>query len=73
MKFLPDYLEVSKGDTVRFVNNDLVVHDVTEELDKAWTSSLLPAGKSWDLAVMQSAAYFCSLHEVMKGEIVVKQ
>ncbi|MDN5214499.1 hypothetical protein QQ020_20630 [Fulvivirgaceae bacterium BMA12] len=73
MKFFPDSLAVNKGDTVRFVNKDLVVHDVTEELKQTWTSSPLSTGKSWDLVITQNVAYFCSLHVVMKGKIVVKR
>lgn len=71
MKFIPANITVNKGDTVRFVNNDLVMHDVTEELHKSWTSSPLSVGNSWDLVVSQSAEYICSLHVVMKGKIIM--
>ena len=46
MKFQPAELIVQKGDTVVWINNDIVAHDVTEEPSKAWTSSLMPVGKS---------------------------
>ena len=29
---------VQKGDTVVWINHDIVAHDVTEETGKAWTS-----------------------------------
>jgi plastocyanin len=72
MKFQPAELIVQKGDTVVWVNNDLVPHDVTEELKKAWTSSLMPVGASWSMVVNESANYYCSIHVVMKGKLMVQ-
>jgi len=72
MKFQPAELAVQEGDTVVWVNNDIVAHDVTEESSKAWTSSLMPVGQSWSLVVTQSADYYCSIHVVMKGKLVVQ-
>ena len=72
MKFQPAELVVQKGDTVVWINNDIVAHDVTEESSKAWTSSLMPVGQSWSLVVTQSADYYCSIHMVMKGKLVVQ-
>ena len=72
MKFLPADINVNKGDTVMWVNNDMVAHDVTEEKNKSWSSSLLQPGKSWILVVEESADYHCSIHVVMKGSIAVK-
>ena len=72
MKFQPAELVVQKGDTVVWINNDIVAHDVTEESSKAWTSSLMPVGQSWKLVVTQSADYYCSIHLVMKGKLVVQ-
>ncbi|MDV3308968.1 MAG: plastocyanin/azurin family copper-binding protein [Cyclobacteriaceae bacterium] len=71
MKFVPDVLYVSKGDTIVWINKDMVEHDVTEEATNAWTSSRIPAGGSWEMVATQSDAYFCSLHVVMKGKIIV--
>ena len=72
MKFQPAELLVQKGDTVIWINRDIVAHDVTEEPGKAWTSSLIPPGKSWSLVVTQSADYYCSIHVVMKGKLIVE-
>jgi plastocyanin len=72
MKFIPEVIEVNKGDTIVFDNTDIVNHDVTEEKTKAWTSSVIPSGKSWRMIATESTDYFCSIHEVMKGKIVVK-
>ena len=72
MKFEPAELKVKKGDKVVFVNNDMMTHDVTEEKNKSWTSSPLTTGEYWTLTVTESANYFCNLHPVMKGKIVVE-
>lgn len=72
MKFQPAELIVQKGDTVVWINNDIVAHDVTEEPVKAWTSSLMPVGESWSMVVTQSADYYCSIHVVMKGKLIVQ-
>lgn len=71
MKFVPESITVNKGDTIIWINKDIVPHDVTEETSKAWTSSVIPAGESWKMAVEDAADYFCSIHVVMKGKIVL--
>jgi len=70
MKFQPAELNVKAGDTVVFINHDMVAHDVTEEY-KRWHSSPLQPGESWKMAVTQTANYFCSIHLMMKGKLVI--
>lgn len=72
MKFSPAELKVKKGDKVVFVNHDLVTHDVTEEANKAWSSSLLTTDQTWVLVATETVNYFCSIHPVMKGKIIVE-
>jgi plastocyanin len=72
MKFQPAELMVQKGDTVVWINKDIVSHDVTEEAGKSWASSPLATGQSWSLIVTQGANYYCSLHVVMKGRLVMQ-
>lgn len=72
MKFQPAELTVQKGDTVVWINRDMVAHDVTEQPDKTWASSPLAMGQSWSLVATQSADYYCSIHVIMKGKLVVK-
>jgi len=72
MKFHPEEIEVNKGDTVIWINHDMVIHDVTEIPDKKWTSSKIPPEGSWKLVVTQSSQYYCAIHPVMKGRIVMK-
>lgn len=72
MKFNPQELTVSKGDTVVWVNNGITAHDVTAQPEPKWTSSSMPTGTSWQMIVNESSEYYCSIHVVMKGKLVVK-
>jgi plastocyanin len=72
MVFEPSRITVHKGDTVIWTNLDIVAHDVTEEKTKSWTSSPISIGKSWKMAVSESVDYYCSIHVVMKGKIIVE-
>ncbi len=72
MTFSPAEISVKKGDKITFVNHDIVTHDVTEEFSKAWTSPPLQSQQSWTLDITASANYYCSLHPVMKGKIIVE-
>jgi plastocyanin len=72
MQFVPSEIRVHKGDTIAWINNDIVVHDVTEEKNKEWSSSPLPIGSTWKMVAVKSADYYCSIHVVMKGKIVVE-
>ena len=72
MKFQPEEITIQVGDTVIWINRDLVAHDVTEKAGKTWTSSLLSPGKSWSLVVNRSANYYCSIHRVMNGRLLLK-
>jgi plastocyanin len=72
MQFNPAELTLQKGDTVVFVNKDLVVHDISQDPDKAWTSSNLTPGQSYKMAVRESSNYYCSIHPTMKGKLIVQ-
>lgn len=72
MQFQPADLRVQKGDTVIFVNKDILVHDVTEEINKSWRSSPLSPDQSYRMVVNESADYYCSIHPIMKGSIYVQ-
>ena len=72
MKFVPDVITVHKGGAVVWVNTDMVAHCVTEAKTKAWTSGPIAAGDSWRMPITKSADYYCAIHQVMKGKIVMK-
>lgn len=72
MKFQPADIQVNKGDTIVWINEGIVPHDVTEFPDKAWTSDTLKVGASWKKVIDESFDYFCSIHITMKGKVTVK-
>ncbi len=72
MKFQPATLTVHKGDTVEWINKDIVAHDVTQVPNNSWTSGSLSPGKSWKMAVEESDDYYCSIHVVMVGKLLVQ-
>lgn len=72
MKFEPAELRLHKGDTVLWINKDITDHDITEEGNKKWSSSKLPMNQSWSMVVNQNANYYCSIHVVMKGKLIVE-
>jgi plastocyanin len=71
MQFQPAELTVHTGDTVVFVNEDMVAHDVTEASSKDWASGPMATGGSWKMRVTKSDDYYCSIHVVMKGKIML--
>lgn len=72
MKFTPDNLTVNKGDTIIWINKDLVAHNVTEDPQGSVKSDTINVGKSWKLIPDHSFHYICSIHPTMKAEITVK-
>lgn len=72
MKFVPETVTVAKGDTVIWINKDMVTHDITEEASKTWSSGPLKSDSSWKMAVTDESDYYCSIHTVMKGHIEIQ-
>lgn len=71
MSFNPPELTVQKGDTVIWINQDLVAHDVTSDKANAFYSDTLQVGDSWKMAIEDSASYHCSIHPTMLGKILI--
>jgi plastocyanin len=72
MKFKPAVLTVEPGDSVTWVNKDLVTHNIVEQPDSSWRSPVLASGARWTMEAQKSSNYYCSIHVVMKGKIEVK-
>ena len=72
MQFNPVELVIPKGDTVEFVNKDLVIHDITQDPDKTWSSSKLSPGQAYKVVIRLNTNYYCSIHPGMKGKIMVQ-
>jgi plastocyanin len=74
MKFQPQVLTVAVGDTVIWVNKDLVAHTATAA-DGTFDSKLIAPDKSWKLTVRQPGEfpYVCTYHPTMKGTLKVEK
>lgn len=72
LKFVPDTLLLHGPTRVVFVNQDIVVHNITQT-DSAWASPNLNPGDSWSRMIDRSTHYFCTLHPTMKGVLEVEQ
>ena len=71
MHFEPAVLHAAPGDTVRWINLDLVPHTVTSVV-REYDSGNLPPDSSWALVLDDSGVmdYACLYHPGMKGSIV---
>jgi plastocyanin len=72
MQFIPASLSVNKGDTIVWINKDMVDHTVKEEKSNGFYSDTIHVGKTWKMKATDSASYDCTIHPTMKGKIVIK-
>ena len=72
--FAPNRLEVAAGTTIRWTNNDPLVHTVTAD-DGSWDSGPIEPGQTWTHTFAQPGeyAFHCTPHPFMKGVVVVRQ
>lgn len=69
MSFVPAVLDVAAGDTVEWVNRDLVPHTATTRGKAAWDTGTLLQGQRGQVVVRERGEmpYDCRLHPVMRG------
>ncbi|HET9986230.1 MAG TPA: cupredoxin family copper-binding protein [Longimicrobiales bacterium] len=72
-EFRPAVVRVAVGDTVVWVNRDVVPHTATAD-GRGWDSANVAAGGSWTLVVRRKGAerYTCLYHPTMKGTLIVR-
>jgi plastocyanin len=73
MRFQPDVLTVTSGDTIVWVNKDLVPHTATSKAG-GFDSKDIQADKSWRHTVRQTGefAYICTFHPTMRAMLRVR-
>jgi plastocyanin len=74
LKYSPETIEIRKGETVEWVNNDLAPHTVTSQATDTFNSGAIDPDSSWSHTFSQSGTfpYYCTFHREMKGTINVK-
>ena len=68
--FQPETLRLTAGDSVTWVNHDIVPHTATA-LDDSWDSGVLKNGEQYTrtFASPATAEYFCRLHPAMRATL----
>ena len=71
--FTPDALNITVGDTVTWVNLDVVPHTATA-VDGSWDSGSLEQGDEWSLVIETVGVidYLCTFHPQMVGVLNVE-
>lgn len=72
-RFSPETLTVNVGDTIVWVNKDLISHTATSKA-AGFDSLVIATGKSWKYAAGKKGQfpYVCTFHPTMKGMLRVK-
>jgi plastocyanin len=73
MQFSPSVLEMHRGDTITWINRDLVPHTATAGGTKpAFDTGAIAGGDSAIIVIgAVGGEYLCRLHPVMTGKLVV--
>ena len=73
LRFEPDDLALSPGDSVTWTNEDVVPHTVTAA-DGSWDSGELAPGERWTVVVEGDGAvpYLCRYHPTMRGSLELR-
>lgn len=71
--FAPSRIEIAAGTTIRWANNDQVVHTVTAD-DGSWDSGPIEPGASWSRTFDAAGdhSFHCTPHPFMRGVVVVR-
>ena len=73
LAYRPGTIEVSVGDTITWINRDIVPHTVTAR-EAGWDSGQLLEGGEFRLVVGEGDAgtYACTYHPTMRGTLAVR-
>lgn len=73
MKFSPEVLVLKKGESIQWVNKDVVPHTVTAD-DGSFDSKNIEPGKSWiyQPKTVKKSTYKCNYHPTMKASFSIE-
>lgn len=74
MTFEPQVLEIRLGDTVVWINRDIVPHTATATRTAGWNTGPLLQGESGRHVPRNKGEdpYFCELHPTMSGNLIIR-
>ena len=67
--FIPKELKVNAGDTITWINRDIVPHNIFDSTHKKSISPDLATGETYTFVVEIPMLYECGLHPSMKGNL----
>ncbi len=70
-EFVPKVLKLSTGDTVTWVNKDVVPHNIIVGTKHIKLSPDLVRGEKFTFVAKASLSYECGFHPSMKGRLVI--
>ncbi len=72
-KFVPNSLIVQPGDTITWINRDIVPHTATAK-DKSWDTGRLKKDQGYKLVVTPETSkdYVCRFHPQMKARLALR-
>ena len=70
LRFIPENLSVQPGDTITWVNRDIVPHSATA-IDQSWDTGTISSGESRQIIVTENfqRRYFCPFHPSMQAQL----
>ena len=73
MQFRPAALTVAAGDTVVWMNRDIVPHTATAQ--GSWDTGTITQGNTGRYIAARSGSfrYFCTLHPTMRGTLFIRK
>lgn len=74
IKFVPATVTAKVGQTIRWVNDDAVDHDVKAQSGAEFESELIGKGETFEAKVDRAGTvpYVCTIHAGQKGTITVQ-
>jgi len=74
MAFDPAVLEVARGDTVIWINHDIVPHATAATGSPGWDTGTLTRGQEGRYVPRRGGKvpYICTLHPTMRGILIIR-
>jgi plastocyanin len=74
MKFSPQFIAASAGDTITWVNKDIVPHTTKSDAALLWDSGTIRPGSNYKRVFNApgSYTYSCAIHPTMHGTVIIR-
>jgi plastocyanin len=79
--YVPSEIQLSSGSTMKWTNNDIAIHTVTEgspsensaSLEQQFDSGLMPVGSAFEHTFNDTGLvdYYCTIHPWITGKVTI--